>query len=129
MGILMQDFQSSLEELNDTQQRMLLLLTETDQATMTNASQMMNLEKGSMTPVVDKLISLGYLLRERNLEDRRQVLLHLTEKGRQAADALRVEVEVHMAQKFLIFTDDERAELWRSFQNLAQIVERLERGR
>ncbi len=128
MGVLMRDFQSSLDELNETQQRMLLLLAEKNTATMTMASDMMNMEKGSMTPVVDKLIALGYLSRERNPEDRRQVLLQLTGKGALAAEKLRVEVDTHMSEKFSVLTDQERTDLWASFGNIQNIVERLEQG-
>jgi len=52
--------------------------------TMTEISRDLNITMGTLTTGVDKLIKKGYLLRKRTEEDKRVVLVELTEKGRNA---------------------------------------------
>ena len=128
MGTLMGDFQSSVEEINETQQRVLLLLSETDDVTMTMVSHMMNMEKGSMTPVIDKLITLGFLEREQNPEDRRKYILMLTENGIQVSEKLTDEINVHMKKKFSVLSGDVNDQVMEAFSTIQQAMELIEKG-
>ncbi|MGB4589667.1 MAG: MarR family transcriptional regulator [Clostridiaceae bacterium] len=49
--------------------------------TMTEISKILKVTMGTLTTGVDKLIKKGYLLRKRTEEDKRIVLVELTEKG------------------------------------------------
>lgn len=49
--------------------------------TMTEISRDLNITMGTLTTGVDKLIKKGYLLRKRTEEDKRVVLVELTDKG------------------------------------------------
>ena len=128
MGTLMGDFQSSVEEINETQQRVLLLLSETDDVTMTMVSRMMNMEKGSMTPVIDKLIALGFLERERNPLDRRKYILILTQNGIQIAEKLSDEINAHMRKKFSVLSGDVNDQVMEAFSTIQQAMELIEKG-
>jgi len=48
---------------------------------MSKLSHMMNMEKGSLTTVADRMINLGYATRSRSEMDRRVYEIDLTEKG------------------------------------------------
>ncbi len=52
--------------------------------TMTEVSRDLNITMGTLTTGVDKLIKKGYLVRKRSEEDKRVVLVELTEKGIEA---------------------------------------------
>jgi len=52
--------------------------------TMTEVSRDLNITMGTLTTGVDKLIKKGYLVRKRTDEDKRVVLVELTEKGVEA---------------------------------------------
>jgi len=52
--------------------------------TMTEVSRDLNITMGTLTTGVDKLIKKGYLVRKRTEEDKRVVLVELTEKGVEA---------------------------------------------
>lgn len=52
--------------------------------TMTEIAQMLNVTLGTLTTGINKLIRKGYVERNRTEEDRRIVLINLTEKGKTA---------------------------------------------
>lgn len=52
--------------------------------TMTEISRDLNITMGTLTTGVDKLIKKGYLVRKRTEEDKRVVLVELTDKGLEA---------------------------------------------
>lgn len=52
--------------------------------TMTEISRILKITMGTLTSGVDKLIKKGYLVRKRTEEDKRIVLVELTEKGVEA---------------------------------------------
>ncbi|WP_207650404.1 MarR family winged helix-turn-helix transcriptional regulator [Geosporobacter subterraneus] len=68
-----------------TQCYCLLELLKVEQLTMNEISHKMNLDTSTMTRVIDKLVRDQLISRERQEEDRRIVVLELTEKGRNTA--------------------------------------------
>ncbi len=71
--------------LNKTQFRTLILLKRRGSQTMSELVLHLNIEKGSMTSVVDSLIAEGLVFRERDESDRRRVITSLTPRGREKA--------------------------------------------
>jgi DNA-binding MarR family transcriptional regulator len=69
------------EGLNQTHMLTLLSLHFHTSCAMVELSRHLNLEKGSFTPVANKLIKLGYIEKRENSEDKRVSLLFLTAKG------------------------------------------------
>jgi DNA-binding MarR family transcriptional regulator len=64
-----------------------LLWTE-DGQTVGHLARQLDLEPSTLTPLLKRLEAAGHVTRARNPENERQVLIHVTEKGR----ALRTEV-------------------------------------
>jgi len=73
-----------LEELGltYTQYIAIIALCEEDQQTVSGLGEKLFLESNTLTPILKKLESLGYLQRQRDTLDERQVRISLTEAGR-----------------------------------------------
>jgi MarR family transcriptional regulator, organic hydroperoxide resistance regulator len=96
---LMKSFKHNADEkfnLNKTQIRALISLGRRGSQTMTELVRKMDIEKGSMTSVVDSLIVAGHVSRERDENDRRRVLISLLPQGKEIASKLEKEMEAHI---------------------------------
>jgi DNA-binding MarR family transcriptional regulator len=69
--------------LTYTQYIIVIALWEEDHQTVTGLGDKVFLESNTLTPILKKLQSLGYVHRERGTIDERQVFVSLTENGRQ----------------------------------------------
>jgi len=84
MHKMFHDFQPDTRkyDLNKTHVKVLLVVHVEDSPHMSQVCYHMNMEKGSLTPVIDNLIELDLVERKRNRNDRRKVNITLTTKGR-----------------------------------------------
>src|SRR5882757_4264596 len=73
-----------LEELGltYTQYITIIALWETDNQTVSGLGEKLFLESNTLTPILKKLEVMGYLERQRDPEDERQVRVSLTKNGR-----------------------------------------------
>src|ERR1700742_2415677 len=73
-----------LEELGltYTQYITIIALWEEDNQTVSSLGEKLFLESNTLTPILKKLEGMGYLRRQRDHEDERQVLVTLTDAGR-----------------------------------------------
>ncbi len=73
-----------LEELGltYTQYITIVALWENDNQTVSGLGEKLFLESNTLTPILKKLEGMGYLRRQRDLADERQVLVSLTDAGR-----------------------------------------------
>lgn len=69
--------------LTYTQYITIIALWEEDKQTVSSLGEKLFLESNTLTPILKKLESLGYLKRERSAADERQVIVSLTDVGRQ----------------------------------------------
>jgi MarR family transcriptional regulator, organic hydroperoxide resistance regulator len=60
----------------------IICLWEEDQQTVKSLSEKLSLEPSTMTPMLKRLETMGYLLRKRDHEDERNVRISLTDAGR-----------------------------------------------
>lgn len=65
-----------------TQYIAIVALWEEDHQTVGRLGEKLFLESNTLTPILKKLESMGYLIRERDPDDERQVLVSLTDAGR-----------------------------------------------
>ncbi|PPA69374.1 MarR family winged helix-turn-helix transcriptional regulator [Jeotgalibacillus proteolyticus] len=87
-----------LEPLNLTypQYLVMLVLWEKDHVTLKSIGERLKLDSGTLTPVVNKLISIGYIEKTRNPEDERQLVIRLTERGQALEkEAEQIPVKTH----------------------------------
>lgn len=73
-----------LEPLNLTypQYLVMLVLWEKDQLALKEIGARLHLDSGTLTPLINKLISTGYIEKARNPQDERQLIVQLTTRGR-----------------------------------------------
>lgn len=73
-----------LEPLNLTypQYLVMLVLWEKDQLALKEIGARLHLDSGTLTPLINKLISSGYIEKARNPQDERQLIVQLTTRGR-----------------------------------------------
>ena len=68
--------------LTYTQYITVIALWETDNQTVSGLGEKLFLESNTLTPILKKLEAMGYLRRQRDPEDERQVRVSLTDAGR-----------------------------------------------
>ncbi|HEY4316512.1 MAG TPA: MarR family transcriptional regulator, partial [Herbaspirillum sp.] len=68
--------------LTYTQYITIIALWEQDNQTVSGLGEKLFLESNTLTPILKKLEGMGYLRRQRGLADERQVLVSLTDAGR-----------------------------------------------
>ncbi|MBQ9324503.1 MAG: MarR family transcriptional regulator [Clostridia bacterium] len=76
--------------LTYTQYIVFLVLWEKREISVRDLCHMLHLDSGTLTPVLKKLETEGYLVRSRHAADERVVILNLTEKGSALKDACRM---------------------------------------
>ncbi|MDG5472455.1 MarR family transcriptional regulator [Jeotgalibacillus sp. ET6] len=59
----------------------MLVLWEQDFIPLKSIGERLQLDSGTLTPLINKLIEMGYVKKTRNPEDERQLVITLTEKG------------------------------------------------
>ena len=72
--------------LTYTQYITLVALWEQDDQTVGSLGEKLFLESNTLTPILKKLEAMGYVQRQRDPEDERQVRIRLTDEGRQLRD-------------------------------------------
>lgn len=60
----------------------MLVLWEKDQLALKEIGARLHLDSGTLTPLINKLISTGYIEKARNPQDERQLIVQLTTRGR-----------------------------------------------
>ncbi len=74
--------------LTYTQYITMLVVWEEEKIIFKELGHRLQLDSGTLTPVLKKLESMGHIIKYRNEEDDRQVTVELTEKGRALKDAV-----------------------------------------
>ena len=113
------------EHLNRTHYRTLLFLSSAGSNCMTGVRRHLGLEAGSFTPVVDRLIDEGLIKRERDRDDRRRIVLQITEDGNRMASRVREVINRRINQKLSLLDDRDVNELAEILDSLASISVRI----
>ena len=74
-------------EINLTQFQYISVINHSDDLTFTGLAQALNLSKPAVTSIINKLIEQGYAYKRQSDSDRRVYHIHLTDEGKQVADA------------------------------------------
>lgn len=99
-----------------------VLLNEGTQ-TLSTLSEAERVTLPSMSRIVTKLHRRGYVVRDPDVVDRRQVNLSITEAGRQAALATRHRRETMIAEVLAAMTDEDLAALERAIPLLQRLAD------
>ncbi|GAA0104779.1 MarR family transcriptional regulator [Paraclostridium sordellii] len=109
-------------DVNRTQLRALVFIKNNGEITMTDLCEKLNIEKGSLTTMVDDLNKKGYLTRTRDSRDRRKYILNLTSEGDNIAKDFLEKLGDKLENKFLELDKNDREKFMASIKNLEDIL-------
>ena len=117
---------SGLYDVNKTQLRALVFMKNYGEISMTELCAKLNIEKGSLTSMIDDLSKKGYVYREKNLKDRRKYMIVITEEGKQIAADFTEKLSNDLEEKFFKLDTDEREKYLEAIETLATLVNKSE---
>ena len=94
-----------LDDLYPSHVQILLLLSKKKQMTMSEISREIHVINSNLTPLVDKLIKLGYLKRQPSKKDRRVVHISLTANGKKQVEKHRVYANQYLTEQLESLND------------------------
>ncbi|SHF20510.1 MarR family transcriptional regulator [Desulforamulus putei] len=114
---------SSLEEGLTQPQFFVLGLLKNNPRTVTEIAEIMGVQPSAITAILDRMYKSGFILRERNEEDRRVVVVYITEKGKEVfAKAQKKRLDI--ITRYLGYLEREELEqLLNIYEKLAKILE------
>ena len=101
------------------------VLKEKESSTMGELAKILNLTMSAVTVIIDKMIELGFVKRERSKEDRRIVNVMLAKKGKELAEEVNKERRNMANDIFSVLTGKEKEEYLRL---ISKVYESLEVG-
>ena len=117
---------SGLYDVNKTQLRALVFMKNYGEISMTELCAKLNIEKGSLTSMIDDLSKKGYVYREKNLKDRRKYMIVITEEGKKIAADFAEKLSNDLEAKFFKLDTDEREKYLEAIETLATLVNKSE---
>lgn len=107
-----------------TQCYTLLEIEKSTQIAMSELSEKMNLNASTMTRIMDPLVRDGYIVRQKSTEDRRLVLVSLSEKGKESAEALNKSVNAYYKKVIQNIPTGKLDDILRSTDHLVHAFEK-----
>ena len=117
---------AGLYDVNKTQLRALVFMKNYGEISMTELCAKLNIEKGSLTSMIDDLSKKGYVYREKNLKDRRKYMIVITEEGKKIAADFTEKLSNDLEAKFFKLDTDEREKYLEAIETLATLVNKSE---
>ena len=93
-------FQGGMEKLNFAQITALYFLYDADGLTMGRLAELAGVKMPTMTDTITALVSMGYAARKSEKNDRRKVIMHITDKGKKLVDYNRA-IGIEYINKYL----------------------------
>ncbi|MCX7711827.1 MAG: MarR family transcriptional regulator [Clostridia bacterium] len=94
-------------EISKHMLELLFMIKKEDSKPMSYFSEKLMLPKSNLTVMADRLIEEGFIERAFDPNDRRVIILRITEKGDQYLCKAREKVKLHVAEKLVVFSDEE----------------------
>ena len=117
--------QLSKSKIGPMQFHLLFILEEKGNLSMTELSKELLISKQQMTPLVDKLIKLGFVLRKYNKVDRRVINISLSSSGKKYIEKMKTGIYDMMKTKFHNLSDNDLSKLYKAFVQIKNIVNKL----
>lgn len=111
------------EQLSVDQWSVLDYLDEVGPCTMTALAGATGTNGATLTRIVDRLVSRALVYRNADSGDRRRVLVHVSERGREMARELRPGIRATEARATAPLSTAEREELARLLQRISPVLE------
>ena len=117
---------SGLYDVNKTQLRALVFMRNYGEISMTELCAKLNIEKGSLTSMIDDLSKKGYVYREKNLKDRRKYMIVITEEGKQIAADFTEKLSNDLEEKFFKLNTEDREKYLDAIETLETLLNKRE---
>lgn len=111
-----------LDQLYPSHVQILLLLSKNKQMTMSEISKEIHVINSNLTPLVDKLIKMGYLKRQPSKKDRRVVYISLMASGKKQLEKHRQYALNYLGNQFDHMDDDKLNALAEHLQAVQEIL-------
>ena len=102
------------------QGRLLQLLAEKDGVSQVELVPMLGVSPSTASELTDKLLAGGLIVREKSPEDKRKVLIYLTESGRAAAEDFRKSSAEALQDAFSSLPADMQQSLYDALRQIAE---------
>ena len=114
---------SEFKDISVNDMHIIEAIGEEEPRNMSSVAKILSVTVGTLTIAVNSLVKKGYVHRERSEEDRRVVLISLTEKGRKA-NAHHMKFHEGMIQAVLKdLNEEQQAILMKSLKNLREFFD------
>ena len=94
------------KNINKTQLRALTFIKNYGAINMTELCNMLNIEKGSLTTMIDDLVEKGYVERVNDKKDRRRYIIVMTEVGDELSDSFMTFLRESLEKKISVIGVD-----------------------
>ena len=113
------------KNVNKTQLRALTFIKNYGAINMTELCNMLNIEQGSLTTMIDDLVEKGYVERVNDKKDRRRYIIVMTEAGDVLSDNFMTYLKGSLEQKMERIGMDKMSSLVGSMENIINITESI----
>lgn len=113
------------KNVNKTQLKALTFIKNYGAINMTELCNMLNIEKGSLTTMIDDLVEKGYVERVNDKKDRRRYIIVMTEAGDVLSDNFMTYLKGSLEQKMGNIGMDKMSSLVGSMENIINITESI----
>ena len=108
--------------INKTQLRALMIIKNNRAISMTTLCNKLNIEKGSLTSMIDDLTNKGYVTRQRDISDRRKYLIIITKNGENIASDFLDKLKVKLEEKLCRLDEDDQKRYISALNTLDDIL-------
>lgn len=109
--------------ITPVQFRVLQVIAQKGHATAKEISLRMRVSQATVTSLIDKLVREGMVTREKSATDRRQINIHITDKGLQTIKDAPDPLQQRFVRKFDALEDWEQAMLVASLERVAAMLD------
>jgi len=113
------------EDMNKPHVHAIIYLKINGPSAMSTVARFLGLEKGSFTPIANRLIHWGYVTRELDQEDHRRFLLQLTDSGVEFANRIRRERSEHFAAQVDKLNGTQRKQFFAALAKIQQLLTKI----
>ena len=108
--------------INKTQLRALMIIKNNGAISMTTLCNKLNIEKGSLTSMIDDLTNKGYVTRQRDISDRRKYFIIITKNGEDIASDFLDKLKIKLEEKLCRLDEDDQKRYIYALNTLEDIL-------
>lgn len=110
---------------NKNQGMAIMIIGKAGQITPTTLSKFINMEKGSLTTLIDSLEKMEFVVRSGDPNDRRKVLLSLTSKGTEYMETIEERSQKGLSLMINNLNEKEIDRMYISLKTLVEILKKI----